>query len=1044
MQNPQSLPKSAYTIAWIAALPTELTAALSVLDQIHRDPQDLHRNDKNKYHLGSIHDHNIVITCLPAGGYGTVNAAVVAAQVQLSFPSVELYLLVGIAGGIPTLRDIRLGDVVVSKPEGSFNGVVQYDFGKTVQDGSFKRFGNLDKPSRKLLAAIASLEAKVAQSGRKVEEHLRETYTKYPNLVGEYGHPGTQHDVLYKAEYKHADEQAECDLCSKSEVVIRKNRDSTAPVVHYGLVASGNQVVKHGVTRDRIGQDIGAICFEMEAAGLMDNFQCLVIRVPTYHSPTLKASERIFDIPGILHPRFSGRQKYLDRVEAIFRGNTSKQGTIVSVFGMPGLGKSQMCLKYATDHRDDYDYAFYASASTAEHWLESCDNIIRRLKLPEADLQDQSQRVAALRAWLAGTPNWILIIDDAWSCAVNAVRNILPSGFSGNILLSTRDKFIAEDFSGEEGCIALKEMDADEGRELILKVYNQRNATRNQQNNQSDVCRDIGTLAEMINQELGGLPLALEQGMTCAKQRCWRLDAFLENLQENKQSIMQDPTQTNPHHANITTTLGIALEGLKSHHVALLNIMMMMRPQGLPMGILIDGGPYIESIALNEEGKRGARGRKRWIQRFINRLSGKSRHQKSMSSQLTLQSTEISSVPDVTDEASIKETDTNETFKLMRRALGSEAELSVAIVEMEKSSLIRRGDDGEIWMHDLVREVLLGGLGEQKRKDYLLYAIKIVKWAFPNVDSSSRRPQLEKCRLYLPHAMEVYNLMKSYGLNNADRIHVAELMGQYIADNVGLDDAVNFLDEAVEYRRNVLGVDDEAVVAAWNLAEVYNRKAEPENALAVLQQMLDSVEDLEKKGSLGRVSEYEKFDLLRGIAYMHGNLGRYEEATGKFTDLIAEIEATKPFPHKDLILCEALRTTGRSYYRRGDAAKALEYYEKALEHAKKRSLLEVEFRLERNLNYDIAGALKYLGQTERALEHCQRSLEAGREACGDGHFNTVVQAEVMGYIYKDKGEYARALECFEQVIPAYERIYGKDHVYTKKVIDDAERIRSMT
>ncbi|KAF2218619.1 nucleoside phosphorylase domain-containing protein [Elsinoe ampelina] len=50
------------------------------------------------------------------------------------------------------------------------------------------------------------------------------------------------------------------------------------PEAFYGMIASGNVVVKDGSTRDRLGQELGALCFEMEAAGLMQDFSCLVIR----------------------------------------------------------------------------------------------------------------------------------------------------------------------------------------------------------------------------------------------------------------------------------------------------------------------------------------------------------------------------------------------------------------------------------------------------------------------------------------------------------------------------------------------------------------------------------------------------------------------------------------------------------------------------------------------------------------------------------------------------------------------------------------------
>jgi hypothetical protein len=36
--------------------------------------------------------------------------------------------------------------------------------------------------------------------------------------------------------------------------------------------------MRHGATRGRLGQELDVLCFEMEAAGLMDSFPCLVIR----------------------------------------------------------------------------------------------------------------------------------------------------------------------------------------------------------------------------------------------------------------------------------------------------------------------------------------------------------------------------------------------------------------------------------------------------------------------------------------------------------------------------------------------------------------------------------------------------------------------------------------------------------------------------------------------------------------------------------------------------------------------------------------------
>ena len=45
-----------------------------------------------------------------------------------------------------------------------------------------------------------------------------------------------------------------------------------------GLIASGNQLMRDGKTRERLRGELQILCFETEAAGLMDDFPCLVIR----------------------------------------------------------------------------------------------------------------------------------------------------------------------------------------------------------------------------------------------------------------------------------------------------------------------------------------------------------------------------------------------------------------------------------------------------------------------------------------------------------------------------------------------------------------------------------------------------------------------------------------------------------------------------------------------------------------------------------------------------------------------------------------------
>jgi len=73
------------------------------------------------------------------------------------------------------------------------------------------------------------------------------------------------------------EEEKSCRFCDKTKVVKRKPRDM---LVHYGLIASGNQVIKDATLRDTLSKGLGGnvLCVEMEAAGLMNDFPCIVVR----------------------------------------------------------------------------------------------------------------------------------------------------------------------------------------------------------------------------------------------------------------------------------------------------------------------------------------------------------------------------------------------------------------------------------------------------------------------------------------------------------------------------------------------------------------------------------------------------------------------------------------------------------------------------------------------------------------------------------------------------------------------------------------------
>lgn len=279
-----------YTVGWVCALPVELAAAQLMLDERHpdlkRDPTNIH---DHLYVLGSINGHNVAIGCLPAGQTGNNSAAVVATQMLATFRKIRFGLMVGIGGGVPSASsDVRLGDVVVSQPSGIFGGVVQYDMGKETRDG-FVRIGSLNTPPQTLLNALSRIQGNEWLGTSGLTNHAR----KLGGSKFQRSRAGP--DILYEATYDHEGPQSQrCAECSADRIEIREPRVAGEEVmVHYGTIASGNKVMKNASERDKASAQLGGVlCFEMEAAGLMNTFPCLVIRGICDYSDTHK-NERL-------------------------------------------------------------------------------------------------------------------------------------------------------------------------------------------------------------------------------------------------------------------------------------------------------------------------------------------------------------------------------------------------------------------------------------------------------------------------------------------------------------------------------------------------------------------------------------------------------------------------------------------------------------------------------------------------------------------------------------------------------------------------------
>ncbi|CAH0027385.1 unnamed protein product, partial [Clonostachys rhizophaga] len=71
--------------------------------------------------------------------------------------------------------------------------------------------------------------------------------------------------------------QLGCDSYT-SPIMRERHATTPQPLVHLGKYASGDMVMKSGEDRDKIAERESVIAFEMEGAGVWDNFPCIVIK----------------------------------------------------------------------------------------------------------------------------------------------------------------------------------------------------------------------------------------------------------------------------------------------------------------------------------------------------------------------------------------------------------------------------------------------------------------------------------------------------------------------------------------------------------------------------------------------------------------------------------------------------------------------------------------------------------------------------------------------------------------------------------------------
>lgn len=234
---------SAYQIAWLCALPhNEKIAAILSLDERYVDASPVTK--EYSYCYGRIGKYNVVIACLSPGETGNIATAQMIGPLKEHFENIEIFVLVGIAGGIPRKptntyeKHIRLGDVVVRQPSGSHSGVVNPTIGKHGPRG-FEMSSSMDKAHLALRQACGTLTSELLLTPDLLEPLQKKLVEK--SLLSR---PKAE-DVLFSADYEHQqcdDWENPCRNCAGGRQVRSPDGGSGNFQCHFGSVISSHRM----------------------------------------------------------------------------------------------------------------------------------------------------------------------------------------------------------------------------------------------------------------------------------------------------------------------------------------------------------------------------------------------------------------------------------------------------------------------------------------------------------------------------------------------------------------------------------------------------------------------------------------------------------------------------------------------------------------------------------------------------------------------------------------------------------------------------------
>ncbi|MBA1341611.1 MAG: Photosystem I assembly protein Ycf3 [ANME-2 cluster archaeon] len=282
---------------------------------------------------------------------------------------------------------------------------------------------------------------------------------------------------------------------------------------------------------------------------------------------------QVWNVPHHRNPNFTGREDILaDLRLSLTSGEPAAWKQAVT--GMGGVGKTQLVVEYIYRHKTDYRVIWWIRSEEPAAMAADYADLAVDLDLPENASPDQTEITKAVKHWLEHNSGWLLIFDNARD--QKDVRDYLPKGGAGHLIITSRNP----DWSGVAKMLSVQVFDRDESIDFLCKRAGQ----------------DDKKAADALADELGDLPLALEQAGAYIETTGITLIDYQELFQSRRKELWDDETPPPDYPDSVATTWSLAMEQVsKESPVAadLLNLCAFLAPDEISLEMLSGGTEHL-------------------------------------------------------------------------------------------------------------------------------------------------------------------------------------------------------------------------------------------------------------------------------------------------------------------------------------------------------------------------------------------------------------------------------------------------------------------